>query len=735
MNTDIWDDIQDAIEDRNEWSVRMDGFYRMRFKGIGRLSKPYPGAPDMKYGLPDALIEKLKALYTQQIYANENLATFVSTKRQDAEATAAAESWFDYQLRQKSNFERMNMVAVDKMLECGFVPVKIFWNDQLKQVCFDTIDPLNVIVPKHTEELSDADFLVHVMPMSVAQYRRNPNYNQNDDFIKRIRGRGLDSATDSQKEQSKDQREGLTCGRNDNEIVLWEIYHPDGPDENANIVVDTIAPVLGWDKDMPVADQVRGTFGIPYKPARIPFIKLRMEVVDKGWYSSRGVVELIAPNEQALCKTWNAKLQYLDFFGNPTYQSDPSNPLPTSTNISTKPGAILPAGLVPTQMHSAPLDFEQEMQFTRALAEDRIAVPDLNASEHLSGNRGASGGTTATQINAIVGQSGQSNDLRARIFRLDMAQMYQHAWYILLQYAKDEVNFLLANAVKEVPPEALHTKYIIQPNGSSDSWNKQGKAQVALALYQTVMQSPFGNKAEALKWLIEETSDPQLIQRLFLDPNKELSQQAEQQAQEISIMLLGYPAAVEESDDDKTHLQTLTQFVERRLQQNEPITPEFAQLALEHGGQHMQALQQKKDPALAQITQATMPVVQILTQLIQQGQSPNQMSPGAGGVPPPQGGGPAPATPGPSAPPPDPNKDAQTSIAAGNMLVNAAKAGMPVDAEQMDVVLQRLQLPPMTVNQHLSLAVTPPPGLKPPPPPAPQLTSPGNGVNPHVGRP
>ena len=66
------------------------------------------------------------------------------------------------------------------------------------------------------------------------------------------------------------------------------------------------------------------------------------------------------------------------------------------------------------------------MQTTRALAEYRINVPDLGATSHLQGRAGARGDVTATQVNAIVGQTQLTDDMRARVFRLDLGRPVQY---------------------------------------------------------------------------------------------------------------------------------------------------------------------------------------------------------------------------------------------------------------------------------------------------------------------
>jgi hypothetical protein len=608
----------------------------MRNGGIRRKAKPYPNAPDLSYPLGDTMIEKLKPAHIQQLYGAETIASFISRKTQDQDLTSSASYWFDYQLKQRSNFERAMYCAIDEMLQDGFAPVKVYWDARCKRLAFDQIDPLHLIVPNATQEYNQgggADWIVHVLHMSVAEYKANPLFRQEDDFIKSIKGKGSkeDSSESSGKRQAIELKEGINCSANDHEIVLWEVYNRDR--KTKRIKVETISPVKGWEAE----NTVRSPFTLPYNKGvfsngeYFPFFKVRTEIKGKGHYSSRGIVEINAPYEVSLSKSWNMVHQWGDYFANPMFQHAPGNSIPAPQNFTPKPGKILPPGLQPANVPSAPALLHEQMQMTRAIAEDRTQIPDLGASQHLSGKKGADGQPTATQINAIVGQSGQGNDMRARVFRMDVADGLNIAWSILLQYGVSamgedgkpdatSLSYMVNNEVRSMDVSAAHDDYEIVPNGSADSWNKGAQMQKRLAFYQMFQGNPFIDQGELTKWVIE-AEDARLVKRLFRDPQTAQDDQMEEQANEIGLMNLGFPAKVKPADDDKVHLTCLGQYVMRKLQLNEPITPEFARLALQHGGGHAQGLEQKKDPARKQIMAQAEPIVQVLQAIAQQDQS------------------------------------------------------------------------------------------------------------------
>jgi hypothetical protein len=620
MKKSLFDQINKAIDNRGDWAERQQANYTMRNGGIRRRSLPYPGAPDGHYPLGDTMVEKLKPPYIQQLYASENICAFVCLKPQDDTLTQGISAWFDYQLKQKSNFERTMFVGVDQMLEQGFTPIKVYWDARAKRLAWDQVDPLHLIVPSSTQEYNasgGADWLVHVLHLSVDEYRANENFEQDEDFIKRIKGKGNQEA--DAKKQTVDLKEGINCSADENEIVLWEVYKRNRKDRK--IEIETISPLLGCDDEENV---VRPSFGMPYNRGcfasgeHFPFFKLRAEIKGKGHYSSRGLIEVNAPFEMSLTKTWNTIHEHQDFSSKPLFENAGTSPIPNAGNWKSKPGAILPPGLKLAQMPNPPSGLREDMELTRSLAEDRSMVPNFSASDHLTGTVPKS--QTATGQQLIAAQSTQGNDLRSRVLKLDMADGLLIGYSILLQYGNaDEALVYLVDGKREsLDVSALHDDYEIVPNGSADSWNKPAMLQKRLAYYQTFRENEFIDQAELTKWLLE-AEDPRLVKRLFRDPQVATKDQEQQQMLECLEMMEGFVPDVHQSDDDKTHLMVMDQFSIKKLQAGQ-VTPELAQALIQHGTQHMGALKEKKDPMLRQIEAKLKPTAEALAMIAGQGQ-------------------------------------------------------------------------------------------------------------------
>lgn len=593
----IFNDIHTALKDRSQWERKQALWHKLRFQGIKRTSLPYDGAPNVTYPLADTMIEKLKPLFLQQIYSSQTVATFVSKKEQNNALAKLAELWFDYQLKQCSNFEKAIHTLVDEHLQDSFSVVKVRWDDKKDQLVLEAIDPLYIIVPWYSEELQEVDWLVHVYKVSADQYLRNQNYSKKDEgFVASITGKS-DEPGQRSEEQERQTREGITQIDDDKQIVLWEVYYKE-PKSN-KWIVRTISPLAGWDtpvRQLYLPDSYKG---------KLPFVKVSCDLNEAGWYSPRGICEIAARFQQSLSKQWCNQLQWMDYNAQPDFQNTSGAPV-NAQNFQRRPGGILPPGIVPNRANEMPIDFVQQMQFVRALAEDRIQMPDLSSGEHLSGKHGAQGDVTATQINAIVGQSNQGNDMRSRVFRLQVGPIYDMCWMLLVKNTQPEnITFLQEQQVAKVPPEALHLDYEIHPSGSADSWNTSAQAQKAMGVYQLWNNQPGVNQRELKSWLAERV-DVQLIKRVLTN----------------------------DGDDALQTIQMIMQFVQQSAQNGQHITPDVAKLLLGLGQHGLQELQQKGDSRVQDIAQKVGPVAQVLAQIAQSPPPPQQGGPQLQGKPP-----------------------------------------------------------------------------------------------------
>jgi hypothetical protein len=530
----------------------------MRHNGLRRKSKPWPNAADLHFPLIDTIVDKLKPFYYQQIVGMDVVSTFVPMCQQLNAFTTTAERWFDYKIKQLSNFQTEALTWIDHGLMSGRSVIKVYWDVDSKRLAFDAIDPMYFIVPPHTKHLSDADRMVHVMPMSVESFKSSPYYNKEALHI--IKGAtGNDGQNTTQKEQNVFSREGITYDNNADRVIVWEVYTRD---EDKEWTVHTYSPAA---TDIDLRDPMK----LPYRHGEPPFVDFSYEIKDKGWYSPRGVCEQLAPYESYLCKLWNEKTDAATLFNRPLFRAE--REVPNSTNLRMSPGQILPYGIAPVAMPSPPIDFEKEMVSARMIAEQRIAVPDFGVGQMIN----TSERRTATEVQAIGQLMQQTSDLRARVFRLSLSRAYRQAWELLLQYNAKDLAFRYLDDTLEVDPVVLHSDYVIEPKGGVDGVSRALKLQQAVNRKQLFAGSPWIDQVELDKSIME-LDDPVLVKRLIRDPQFKEQDEAEDEAHKITILEKGYPARVKPGQNYGLRLQVLLGYLQQREALGEPLS-EMAQ--------------------------------------------------------------------------------------------------------------------------------------------------------------
>ena len=449
-NSELYEDICEDLKDRQAWESRQILWAKMRNQGVKRTRKPWPGAADMHVPIGDTIIGKLKAYYIQWIFGPELLASFYALEDQGDSYTDSVAQWFDYQVRECSNFPTMSIYAIDSLLQNGMGFLKPYWDSGKERLAFASIHPYFVIVPPWTQELAEADRVVHVMHMSEADYLRSAEsrgYNTDEDFIESIKGEGK---PDQKYEQSRYVAEGLSYSRLKDLIILWEVYLR-GSD--GQIEVQTFSPLQ---PDEPA----RAPFKLPYQHKQIPIVQLPYELLDPGFFSSRGAMELVQMYEASACKMWNEKLDFMSIANRPVLSTQGGSI--NAQNIRWEPGAVYDSVLQLVQQPPPPVNFDEEVQNNRSMAEQRVGIPDFGIGDQ-SNSQGQN--KTATETNAITQVMQQSNDLRARVTKNSITTVFEQAWSILRQYKSNDLNYFWRKRRITLDDAAFDNAYVLRPNG------------------------------------------------------------------------------------------------------------------------------------------------------------------------------------------------------------------------------------------------------------------------------
>ena len=573
MSEQLYSRIIDDIKSRSQWEVKQSLWYRMRNNGLRRKSVPWPHAADMHFPLIDTTINKLKPAFFQQAMGLDVLATFVPMRSQLAGFTSAAEHWFSYKLHEKSNYSTEVMSWIDHMLVSGHGVIKTIWNPDKKQVEFQAIDPMHIIVPPWTKELSGADRITQVIPMSLESYKRAGIYDTSDRVIKQIvGGHDDDSGISNELKNDKLNREGLTYSEEKDQVIIWEVYthNDDGEWE-----METFSPQT---PDMKLRDSMK----IPYDHGQPPFASAKYEVTDGGWFSPRGVCEMLGSFEESLCKTWNEKMDASTLFNKPLFKAE--RDLPNSINLRLNPGQILPFGIAPVQMPNTPMDFDKDMTQTQSIAEQRVTVPDYGIMADRDRR-------TATEIESINAQSQQNMDLRLRLFRQALGDCFRQAWGLLLQFDKKDLQYRYLEDSLQLDPVALHEDYQLEPRGGMDMVSRAMLLNKAIQRKQLFANSPWINQVELDKSILE-LEDPSLVPRLVQDPNQKEGDEVIAEKKVIPALLVGEQIPVQQGIDARVRIGVLMQFLERSAQTGVMVSPQGQQAISSRLGELLNAYEQ-----------------------------------------------------------------------------------------------------------------------------------------------
>ena len=371
---------------------------------------------------------------------------------------------------------------------------------------------------------------------------------------------------------------------------MWEIFFRDDAGQWRCKTVSPAAPAM----------ELRPEFGLPFNQGPFaaerpppPFFCLRFETKQRGHYAPRGVCERVAPEEASMCKDWNTIKDWQSLVCAPVFYA--KSGVPNGSNLRMIPGQILPYEIAAVPMPAIPADLPNSMMGTQRMAQERLSVPSVGVGRNIDPTKNK----TAAETNLISSIMQASGDVRSRAFRRQLGEGLNLAWGIALQYRRQTLDYYFHDELQNLDAAALDGQYRIEASGSGDNSNRALVLQKAISRKQMFTGNPNVNQRE-LDRSVLEADDPRLVKRLLLNEGQAQAEQIEDQAQEISIMLIGFPAQVRPSDDDMAHLTSLAGFTQRRAQAHEPLTAENLMALAQHAQAHMEALKKKNPPVWAQ---------------------------------------------------------------------------------------------------------------------------------------
>lgn len=583
--------VLDALRQRAEWEEKQRFLYALRHGKLERAKKPFPGAANSKCRLSDSQVDKAKPFFWNQLFSDERVAEFTGTSADSAVTQEQAADYLDWYCKHKLPLASKVMSAVDSMLMRQRGILKVYWDPQAESVKVDVVDPQFFVVPERGVGPDEDDWFCHIKQVSVAWYQRQQLYNQDPDLLARIRGGAKSEEATNEAQDDQFEREGLTRSDDEDSIIIWETWEANG---NGWLVRNASPAAPGED--------LRPPFQCPYewqKKKVQPFVSVHFEVCEESWYAPRGIVENVSTFELQIDRANNFKFDWMTFLVPMfTRSEDAKN---NTLNFSFKPGEVLPRGIQPAQMAPPPMAFQQETQYQRMLAEDRVGLPDAGtAPDPLKGSQGKD--KTARQVSYEASISSVTQNMRGWVFRQCLSEVYRRIWMLLVMYQAKEMTYWAKGQNIQLSEKVFTDAYLIQPAGAVDGWDKERKHQRAIMRKQMFTGDPTINQEELNRDVLN-SEDPRLVDKLLIPQGVKASSEAEDEAIEIGIMLDGFAAQALPNEDHALRLKILVGFLRKVQMTGEFLSPQSGQLIQAHIEQHMGFLQEQ-NPQMAEGAQA-----------------------------------------------------------------------------------------------------------------------------------
>lgn len=611
-NKELIEQGNEALSSRTDYEKKLAQNPIQRFcMDRGQVNNnPWPRASNIRYPLSDTLIDQKKPFLFKLIYASETIAHFKAMLASNVQFASQAEKYFDFVIRELTDFEEEIQYATDGILQDGACYLKTTWDVDRQVPVFEFIEPMFIITPSGTQRIQDAEWVYHVLQYTPKQVRdRFKDAKGIEEFIKKFQNNTFSKADAFNREEDEYRREGInTSGTKDFKmIVLWECHYTDdegnkrlrviSPDDEAQEFSDTAYPY-----EYPESYRVKWMIE-----------QGRREYTKKKLYSSRGIPEIVQEGEYSLTAMWRSKHNAMTLYNNPFFATNGAPPGSTQ-NVQLKPGTLVPFQLQAVQLGQPPISWDVEMNQTRGVWEKRASAPDFGRTDKEGNNR------TAREVSLIAGQQSLSVELEAGNWKMFLRKVLRQAWALIIQHKPKSLAYYVENSMQELTTEALNPDYSIVLSGSAEALNRELDLQKADLLWQKAVNNPFANQAEAWKNFLQ-VFKPGEVQRFYQDPAQRQQSAIKKAASDLSLIVtMGFDVQPDPNDDLLTSIQTFLNFMAAATQKGQPLTQQSQMLIGRYVGAAREMLKQRN---AAQTKQAD----QMIMQFKQAGLQPPEQPP------------------------------------------------------------------------------------------------------------
>jgi len=605
MDKELFQSAQRILTERLRWEEKVRRYKIMRHDGLPRRDKTKDWQADSHSKTIDRAIRRSKPFWIGQLNAGNRLCNFTALTEQVEELTSSAADFYDFHTRNKTNLITELNTAVDHMLLTGRGIIKSCVDplDEYK-IVDESVDPMFMLMPESCNDFEDADEWIHIRLMTVPAYKRlDQRWDTSAETIGKIRGTKEFQSIGIYQQQTQ-LREGITHTTNSNYVLIFEHWRKTASGHDISYYSPNCPEVC-----------LRETHPNPYKSC--PFNSFQMEIKDKGWYSPRGLGEMLDIQEQYETFIENRWADAMVIANTRIFTG--AKEIQNMANLRLSDGQYIPGSVSSVQMAPPPMPWEQMLQFQRGRSEEISQVPQSSSTD--SGSKTGGKAVTATEASIMnnIGQVGMN--YAAEIFRRDLMRVHKHRWGLIVEYKERDFAFVAKARIRKLEQQVLHDKYLIEADGSPEGWNPQVRLQREVGLMQTFAQLPNSN---ADYWVHRAmlAVDGQAAMQGFKGLGMKQMDEYEAQANEIQLLTATppFPVQPQPQQDQETRIKCIVDWLMASHKMGIPVDPIARKSIQTHLGQRVQLLQQQNPAAAGEVKK-------MLTQLEQEVTQPAQSQP------------------------------------------------------------------------------------------------------------
>ena len=601
--------VKSDITDRKEWYDCLKEQHDDRMRCKARRRAPYPGAPNLVEPLIDDNIVAITSSETSILWSARNLATFLPLTTQGYQYKSLIERGFDTLLRINLDLRAKVENLFDTKNEWGMGIAKLVVNtdaipgDVLPD--FEPIDPRDVVVPKGTRNVRDADRVTCIYRYTEREFKaeaRERGWDKaavkqvlesfaSDENSSRDVGPGGEHSSLPDQPEYGASRSAINDEDNtadsESQIAVWYVYHwkeSDGRQRKYVTVFNPDRPDLVLDSylwswpDEPVEIQDVDEFGqpfmrvemIPGEDRRWPLVQFRYENRSLQYYDTRGVAAKLKNDQREATANKNAKALIMDYTAKPFLKGATGN----LKTFRWRPGEQLPPNaelVIPPRVDPI---FDYNMDMARRSAARRVGAPQgaFSSADTSKDSK------TATEVSYTALTSNRLSSDAVERFAEPLGELFQMMWEFMVKFPPRSLMAVNGADVRPVPLEAFAQPYIVVPGISGRSANPDLVLRQIFGISQAMNAFPQAQpfvKGQPMAQFLFDQIDPKLTPHLVVTGEGGGTAPIEQQMQQVIQTLTGNDqqrGLVEQAHSNSQMLSVLAQESLARDQQDELAT-------------------------------------------------------------------------------------------------------------------------------------------------------------------